>query len=113
MIQNTVLSVDTSKSDLATVTLTYLDTTFTRSSGVARHHAQAVLPMIEEILKDAGIRLADVSQLSVNPGPGSFTGVRVGITIANTLALLLQRPVNSKDYTVGENAIYAKSQWDE
>jgi len=59
--------------------------------------AQAVLPMIEELLKKHKLELKDISEIKVNPGPGSFTGVRVGATIANTLGFLLKIPVNGKD----------------
>jgi tRNA threonylcarbamoyl adenosine modification protein YeaZ len=59
--------------------------------------AQAVLPMIEELLKKHKLELKDISEIKVNPGPGSFTGVRVGVTIANTLGFLLKIPVNGKE----------------
>jgi tRNA threonylcarbamoyl adenosine modification protein YeaZ len=65
-----------------------------------RKKAQAVLPMIDEILGKHKIELKDFTGIKVNPGPGSFTGLRVGISIANTLGFLLKIPVNGKK--VGE-----------
>jgi len=58
--------------------------------------AQAVLPMIEKILQQNSISLKDINQIRVNTGPGSFTGLRVGISIANTLGFFLRIPVNGK-----------------
>lgn len=59
--------------------------------------AQAVLPMVEELLKKHKLELKDISEIKVNPGPGSFTGVRVGVSIANALGFLLNIPVNGKE----------------
>jgi tRNA threonylcarbamoyladenosine biosynthesis protein TsaB len=65
-----------------------------------KQKAQAVLPMIEKLLKEHRLELKDLSGIIVNPGPGSFTGLRVGIAIANTLGQLLKIPINGKK--VGE-----------
>lgn len=58
--------------------------------------AQAVLPMIEEILKKNKIKPEDLNSIEVNTGPGSFTGLRVGISVANALSFVLKIPVNGK-----------------
>ncbi len=65
-----------------------------------KRKAQAVLPMIDELLKKQDLSLRDIRAIEVNPGPGSFIGVRVGVTIANALGFLLKVPVNKKE--VGE-----------
>lgn len=52
----------------------------------ARRHAGALLPMIEELLREAGTSLDDVSALVLSDGPGSFTGLRVGAAVAKALA---------------------------
>lgn len=59
--------------------------------------AQAVLPMIEELFKKYKLEFKDISEIKVNPGPGSFTGIRVGVSIANALGFLLKIPVNGKE----------------
>jgi len=64
--------------------------------------AQVVLPLLEELLKKHQLTLQDLTGIEVNPGPGSFTGIRVGISIANTLGYLLHIPVNGEK--VGELA---------
>lgn len=58
--------------------------------------AQLVLPMIEEVLKNCQIKLEEITEINVNTGPGSFTGLRVGIAIANALGFGLGIPVNGK-----------------
>lgn len=68
---------------------------------IDHNKAQIVLPLIEKLLKEHGLKVDEISAITVNPGPGSFTGLRVGITIANTLAFLLQIPVNENG--VGKN----------
>lgn len=52
-----------------------------------------LLMAINGILKQAKLSLKDLQAIVVNSGPGSFTGVRVGVTVANTLAWLLDIPV--------------------
>ncbi len=62
--------------------------------------AQVVLPMVTEILQKYKLTLQDIHEIQVNPGPGSFTGLRVGAAIANTLGTWLKIPINGKK--VGE-----------
>jgi len=64
--------------------------------------AQVVLPLLEKLFKEHNLSLKDLSAIEVNPGPGSFTGIRVGLSIANTLGFLLTIPVNGEK--VGEPA---------
>ena len=58
--------------------------------------SQMTLPLIESMLKDAGLSLSDISEIRVATGPGSFTGVRVGISIANMISTLYNIPINGK-----------------
>lgn len=58
--------------------------------------AQVILPMIDEILRKQSLKISDINSIEVNTGPGSFTGLRVGIAIANTLAFILNIPINGK-----------------
>ncbi len=55
---------------------------------------QNILVIINEVLKKNKLSLKDISTIEVNPGPGSFTGTRVGVAIANTLAFALGIKVN-------------------
>ena len=58
--------------------------------------SQAVLPLIEEMLLEQKLTLKDITEITVVTGPGSFTGLRVGATVANALGYLLGVPVNGK-----------------
>ncbi len=50
-----------------------------------REHAAALVPMIEAVLKQAGGRLADLAGIVIGDGPGSFTGLRIGASVAKAL----------------------------
>jgi tRNA threonylcarbamoyladenosine biosynthesis protein TsaB len=69
--------------------------------------AQVVLPLVETLLNGHSLALKDITAIEVNPGPGSFTGLRVGITIANTLGFLLKIPVNGKKIGEQVEAVYS------
>lgn len=58
--------------------------------------SQTLLSLIDKILKKNKLKLIDLTEIKVNPGPGSFTGLRVGIAVANSLGWLLKIPVNGK-----------------
>ena len=49
-------------------------------------HSETILPMIDEILTRNGLSLDDIDALSVNNGPGSFTGIRIGVAVVKGLA---------------------------
>ncbi|HLD24662.1 tRNA (adenosine(37)-N6)-threonylcarbamoyltransferase complex dimerization subunit type 1 TsaB [Candidatus Gottesmanbacteria bacterium RIFCSPLOWO2_01_FULL_49_10] len=70
---------------------------------VSQGNAQEVLPMIEELFKEHGLTIDAVTAIQVNTGPGSYTGLRVGIAIANMLGVLLGVPIN--DLPVGQIVI--------
>jgi tRNA threonylcarbamoyl adenosine modification protein YeaZ len=56
-------------------------------------HSQELLPAVVALIDEAGLRLADLAAVIVGTGPGAFTGLRVGIATAKTLAHELRRPV--------------------
>ncbi len=58
--------------------------------------SQVLLTMIEEILKIGRLKIEDLNEIRVETGPGSFTGIRVGVSVANALGFSLGVPVNGK-----------------
>lgn len=56
-------------------------------------HSEHLLPMISGVLEDGGIKSKDLGGIVVTKGPGSFTGVRIGMTVAKTMAQVLQIPI--------------------
>jgi tRNA threonylcarbamoyladenosine biosynthesis protein TsaB len=69
--------------------------------------SQLVLPVIDELLKKNKLDIKDISEISVNTGPGSFTGLRVGITIANALSFTCSISVNGNKAGEFVDGIYA------
>jgi len=62
------------------------------SENIGKGHAEYLTGQIVAVMNEAGKNFADIDRISVNTGPGSFTGVRVGISAARGLALALNRP---------------------
>ena len=58
--------------------------------------SQALLPLIKKILDSQGLSLEDLKGIKTSTGPGSFTGLRVGLAVANSLGFSLNIPVNGK-----------------
>lgn len=64
-----------------------------RTSDERRRHAESLAPLITEVLDEAGIDRADLTAVVAGTGPAPFTGLRVGLVTARTLALTLDVPV--------------------
>ncbi|MEA2882057.1 MAG: tRNA threonylcarbamoyladenosine biosynthesis protein TsaB [Bradyrhizobium sp.] len=64
-----------------------------QSESMKRGHAEALMPLIGRVLKASGIGFADLDRIAVTTGPGSFTGLRVGISAARGIALASEKPV--------------------
>ncbi len=64
-----------------------------RFAAMERGHAESLFPMIQEAMTKAGARFADLHAIAVTRGPGSFTGVRVGVAAARGLALATDKPI--------------------
>lgn len=57
---------------------------------------ETVLPLIEKLLGEEGKILKDLGAITVHTGPGSYTGLRVGIAVAQMLSALLHIPINGQ-----------------
>lgn len=58
--------------------------------------SQLLLPLIDGLLKKSNISVFQLSEVKAELGPGSFTGLRVGVAVANALGWLLDIPVNGR-----------------
>ncbi|GAB2505333.1 tRNA (adenosine(37)-N6)-threonylcarbamoyltransferase complex dimerization subunit type 1 TsaB [Promicromonospora xylanilytica] len=88
-----VLALDTS----AAVAVSLVDDAgarlASRASDERRRHAESLAPLIEEVLAEAGIEPGGLTAVVAGTGPAPFTGLRVGLVTARTLALTLGIPV--------------------
>ncbi|WP_322861790.1 tRNA (adenosine(37)-N6)-threonylcarbamoyltransferase complex dimerization subunit type 1 TsaB [Aeromonas allosaccharophila] len=80
-----ILAVDTA-TEACSAALLVGDTLFSRWEEAPRDHTRKILPMVQAVLDDAGITLNDLDAIAFGRGPGSFTGVRIGISVAQGLA---------------------------
>jgi len=60
------------------------------------HKSQKLLFLIDKTLRKNKKSIKDISEIKINLGPGSFTGLRVGISVANALSWALDIPINNK-----------------
>ena len=88
----TILAIETS-TELASAALLRDGHVFTRESAGVQTHSLAILPMVQELLAEAGISLAQCDALAFGVGPGSFTGVRTACGIVQGLAFGADLPV--------------------
>ncbi len=88
-----VLAIDTA---LAACSAAVFDTArgilASESLPIARGHAEALMPLIARLMSEAGMAFAGIDRVAVTTGPGSFTGLRVGIAAARGIALAAQKP---------------------
>jgi len=94
MPSSTILALDAS-SEACSVGLVHEGEIFVRESLQPRTHAQVLLGLVDVCLNEAGIKLGDLSQIAVINGPGSFTGVRIAVSVAQGLAYGLGVPVQT------------------
>ena len=87
-----ILALDTATENCS-VALLVNDRVYVRREVAPRDHTKKILPMVDEVLKEAGLSLNELDALAFGRGPGSFTGVRIGIGIAQGLAFGAELPM--------------------
>ncbi|MBU8881295.1 tRNA (adenosine(37)-N6)-threonylcarbamoyltransferase complex dimerization subunit type 1 TsaB [Bacillus sp. FJAT-29790] len=88
-----VLSIDTSNYTLGIALIDGDQVIGEYITNIKKNHSVRVMPAIETLMSDCDITPADLSKIVVAKGPGSYTGVRIGVTIAKTLAWTLNIPL--------------------
>jgi tRNA threonylcarbamoyl adenosine modification protein YeaZ len=89
-----VLAIDTA---LAACSAAVLDTAYggilaSESLPMIRGHAEALMPLVARVMEQSGMAFPDIDRVVVTTGPGSFTGLRVGISAARGIALAAEKP---------------------
>ncbi len=80
-----ILAIDTA-TERCSVALRTMNVTFARVIDTPRGHADLILTLVQEVLDEAGLALADLDAIAYGRGPGAFTGVRIAIGVAQGLA---------------------------
>lgn len=89
-----ILYIDTSGKDTSIVAL--LKNEQEVKKVIKKTQAQNTLLLIDNLLKESSLNLKDLSGVRVKTGPGSYIGLRIGVTVANTLSFILKIPVDGK-----------------
>jgi tRNA threonylcarbamoyladenosine biosynthesis protein TsaB len=63
------------------------------SLAMKRGHAEALMPLVGRVIAQSGVAFAELDRIAVTTGPGSFTGLRVGLSAARGIALAAHKPV--------------------
>lgn len=87
-----LLVIDTSSSNCAVFAKRADGVSHQKTDVIGRGHAECLIAMIDDVLDQLGLAYADLTRLGVTVGPGSFTGVRVGVSAIRGLALALEIP---------------------
>ena len=91
-----ILAIETSGTTCGVAIYHHLDTdevlVFREVSGVSGH-AQSVLPLVDDVMAQAGVTRAQIKAVAFDQGPGAFTGVRLGCSVAQGMGYALQIPV--------------------
>ncbi len=89
-----ILFIDT-HAELITVALKTKDNLFIKTKESEYSHSIYTMPMIEELFKENNLNVKDLKKIIVVNGPGSFTGIRIGVSIAKTMAYALKIDINT------------------
>jgi tRNA threonylcarbamoyladenosine biosynthesis protein TsaB len=107
-----ILNIDTAM-EKASISLAREGTTLALAENVAqKEHASWLHPAIEQMMQDTGYRLRDLQAVAVTAGPGSYTGLRVGMAAAKGFCFALNIPLITED-TLKVMAFAAKEQLSE
>ncbi|WP_341503608.1 tRNA (adenosine(37)-N6)-threonylcarbamoyltransferase complex dimerization subunit type 1 TsaB [Gallaecimonas sp. GXIMD4217] len=88
----TLLALDTA-TEACSAALLHKGQVLHRHEVCPQQHTRKILPMVDELLAEAGLALGQLDALAYGRGPGSFTGVRIGIGIAQGLAFSAELPL--------------------
>ena len=90
-----ILAIDTALDACAAAVLDTRSSAMiaSESQSMKRGHAEALMPLIGRVMKESGLPFAALDRVAVTTGPGSFTGLRVGLSAARGIGLAANKPV--------------------
>lgn len=91
MLNNT-LAIDTSVARCS-MALRYRGQVFQKNQAIVKDYAQTILPLLSELLSDANAELSEIDCILYTEGPGSYTGLRIGCSVVQSICLMHQTPV--------------------
>ena len=80
------LAIDTTNSTLTVVLRNGEQLLYTRKEMEKAEHSTSLMPTIDEIISKANMNIKDIENFAVNVGPGSFTGIRIGVASITALS---------------------------
>jgi len=94
-----ILSIDTAMSGCAAAVLVRMggdlpERSAAAQEATARGQAARLIPMVEEVMQEAGIGFQDLTAIATTIGPGAFTGLRLGMSAARSFSLALEVPLH-------------------
>lgn len=98
-----ILFIDTSDHELVRVGLKSDEKLINTSEAHNKFGSQVLLGLIQKTLSEKKLDFKDLTGIEVATGPGSFTGLRVGVAVANALGYSLHIPVNGKHLEIDLN----------
>ncbi len=87
------LYIDTHSNKITMILYKEKKILYKREENTSSNHSENTMPILMEVLKKANIETTDLNEIIVVNGPGSFTGIRIGVTIAKTLAYTVNIPI--------------------
>jgi len=87
------LSLDTATDSISVAVLDGKNIKGQNYRVMERGQGEALIPMIQDVIASSGVAMSDIGQVAVSVGPGSFTGVRIGLATARGIGLALNIPV--------------------
>ncbi|WP_018663933.1 tRNA (adenosine(37)-N6)-threonylcarbamoyltransferase complex dimerization subunit type 1 TsaB [Heyndrickxia acidiproducens] len=88
-----VLAIDTSNEVLGVSLIDGKKVLAEYMTNLKKNHSIRVMPAIQQIMKDCSVEPSELDKIVVAKGPGSYTGIRIGVTIAKTMAWSLKIPL--------------------
>ncbi len=89
-----ILAIDTALSGCSASVLDSESGAYSaRTTEIGRGHAEHLMPMIESVMEESASGFDALDRIAVTVGPGSFTGLRVGLSVARGFGLVLKKPV--------------------